>query len=371
MNLRPLAVIACLAAFASVSAAQQDPGWPRVKSGPNGKLTMYMPQVDSWDYKKLKARMAVVAEPTGGKSVPGAIEFEADTVVDNNSRTVGLTKLKVTKARFPDADPSIAAKVAEVLNQHVHGKSVSLSLDRLLAMIGKEDFSGRKVAVKNEPPKIIVSTTPAVLVLLDGDPVMQKVPGSGLVYAINTNWDMVLDTTASQVYLLNKDSWLTTKDPKNPDWQAVTGSLPQEFNAIPDDGNWREVRKHIPAKPASGPPPKVYLSGVPAELILFEGEPQMTPIPGTKLMFMANTESDIIFNTPDSSYYYLVSGRWFKAASLEGPWTYAGGALPEDFKKIPPTIRWAACSRRFPARRRRRTPSCLPRCPPSAPRAAR
>ena len=34
-------------------------------------------------------------------------------------------------------------------------------------------------------------------------------------------------------------------------------------------------------------------------------------------------------------YYYLVTGRWFKAKSLKGPWLAATGKLPNDFAKIP------------------------------------
>jgi hypothetical protein len=35
--------------------------------------------------------------------------------------------------------------------------------------------------------------------------------------------------------------------------------------------------------------------------------------------------------------YALISGRWFRAATLDGPWSYAGNDLPTDFAKIPPT----------------------------------
>jgi hypothetical protein len=42
-------------------------------------------------------------------------------------------------------------------------------------------------------------------------------------------------------------------------------------------------------------------------------------------------------DTGDGQTYFLVSGRWFRAPKLEGPWTYAGNDLPQDFKFIPPT----------------------------------
>ena len=34
-------------------------------------------------------------------------------------------------------------------------------------------------------------------------------------------------------------------------------------------------------------------------------------------------------------FFYLVAGRWFKATTLDGPWTFATPTLPADFKQIP------------------------------------
>ena len=37
-----------------------------------------------------------------------------------------------------------------------------------------------------------------------------------------------------------------------------------------------------------------------------------------------------------TQYYILISGRWFRSASLQGPWTFVSGSeLPPDFAKIP------------------------------------
>jgi hypothetical protein len=40
---------------------------------------------------------------------------------------------------------------------------------------------------------------------------------------------------------------------------------------------------------------------------------------------------------PTQQFYYLTAGRWFSAADLQGPWTYATPNLPADFAKIPPS----------------------------------
>jgi hypothetical protein len=40
-------------------------------------------------------------------------------------------------------------------------------------------------------------------------------------------------------------------------------------------------------------------------------------------------------NSADKQIYFLLTGRWFRAPQLSGPWTYATNDLPEDFKRIP------------------------------------
>ena len=73
----------------------------------------------------------------------------------------------------------------------------------------------------------------------------------------------------------------------------------------------------------------------PAELIVLDGAPQLEAIANTQLSSVTNTDEDLFFYKPDQSYYFLTSGRWFRAKSLDGPWSWAGTNLPEDFRKIP------------------------------------
>jgi hypothetical protein len=67
-----------------------------------------------------------------------------------------------------------------------------------------------------------------------------------------------------------------------------------------------------------------------------DGLPNFQPIRGTTLQSAANSDNQLFFNTAESQAYLLLSGRWFKAASLNGPWTYvAPQDLPGDFADIP------------------------------------
>ena len=83
--------------------------------------------------------------------------------------------------------------------------------------------------------------------------------------------------------------------------------------------------------------PTIYTSQVPAELIVFKGQPDFVPIAGTQLLWAANTTSDVLIDTANNDYYVLMAGRWFRAAGLTGPWSFVpSNALPADFARIPP-----------------------------------
>ena len=90
---------------------------------------------------------------------------------------------------------------------------------------------------------------------------------------------------------------------------------------------------------ARGVLPTVYVSTVPAELIQTEGRPDYEPIEGTDLLHVRNSSANIVLDPADQRHYVLLSGRWFRSASLaEGPWEYvAHDKLPAAFAKIPET----------------------------------
>ena len=107
---------------------------------------------------------------------------------------------------------------------------------------------------------------------------------------------------------------------------------------MPQDKQWSALKKFIPP-PANtkGVTPDVFCSDKPAEIILFDGQPVYAQIPDTQLEYATNTNSVVFVYKPTQQFYYLTAGRWFSAADLQGPWTYATPNLPADFAKIPPS----------------------------------
>lgn len=326
-----------LTSVAISQEATADPGWPRMFEANGNKVVLYQPQLDEWlDYKILRGKAAVVVQLDGNeKEYYGALSLEADTETDFDSRTVLLKNFQITREVFPNIEEKLTKKCARAIKDVLpRDKTMLIALDRILAGIEGAKEQSKGVAVNLEPPPIYTSEKPAILVLFMGEPKFEAVENvSGLLYAVNTNWDILLDVGSSQYYMLNGASWLVTKDVLKGPWQGPR-TLPDSFSNLPNNDNWQDVKKHVPGIEAAEVP-EVFTSTEPAELIVTEGKPTYSPIAGTKLMYATNTESDVFLHFGEGHYYFLTAGRWFKAKSLAGPWSGASKKLPDDFSNIP------------------------------------
>jgi hypothetical protein len=318
-------------------AIGQDPGWPRQMTQQGATLVYYQPQVDNWrDFKVVDFRMAASLTAPGSKAAVGVITLNAQTAVNVDSRTVTLSDFKISKTSFPSLDPPTAQKMDQLVRTFLTtGKTVQVSLDRLVASTDKP-ATAPTVALKNDPPKIIVSYGNAVLATTDGDPVLGDIKNTKLRFVVNTNWPIILDKSQSKYYLFTGRQWMTSAQVAGP-W-SYTGKLPKEMSKLAKEKEWAELAKQIPppASAATAPVPTVFYSSTPAEMILFKGQPVYEKIQDTNLVYATNTDSDVFVDSTSRKFYYLASGRWFTAPTLDGPWTYSTPELPADFARIPP-----------------------------------
>jgi hypothetical protein len=316
------------------AAPTQDAGWPRQITKNGATLVYYQPQLDEWkDYKDLRARAAFSLTPSGGKPVLGVASFEADTIIDKKARTVFLRDIDVKSVRFPTVDPEELEPMEKLFKSLVPKGGEPIALDRLTAEFEKDKVPAHSVAVKNDPPPIFYSTKPAILLLVDGEPALNPIENTDLASVVNANWDLFVEKSTNRYFLMVSNGWLTAGDLKGP-WEP-TLTLPKDMAKLPPNQNWDPVKKMVPPPPPSGNVPLVFYSKVPAELILVRGEPVYSTIPKTSLLYITNTDEDVFLHNAERQFYLLLSGRWFRSAALDGPWTYAGDKLPPDFAKIP------------------------------------
>jgi hypothetical protein len=271
------------------------------------------------------------------KEIYGALYIEADTETNVDTRMVLLKNFRVTQFNFPNLDKGLAKKARAAINNALpKNKSLLISLDRVLAGLEQTKQKRKGIDVNLDPPPIYYSQTPAILVNFMGEPKFEPVKGvSKLLYAVNTNWDILLEVGTSKYFLLYGENWLVTSDVLKGRWKAV-GALPKSFGKLPNSENWKAVKKSIPGKKVTRIP-RVVIATKPSELIVTTGKPQYSPISGTKLLYATNTESEVFLDSKDGQLYFLTAGRWFRAKSLNGPWSSASRNLPDDFQKIPAT----------------------------------
>jgi hypothetical protein len=179
-------------------------------------------------------------------------------------------------------------------------------------------------------------------VYIDGEPAYRPVDGTSLQRVINTR-PLLLKDAQGKHYLHVFDGWMVA-DNLGGQYAPLPSPSAELEKAKKDAIQSRQVdlltgqsdpKDKIPtlAKP---PIPQIYIATVPTELIVTDGAPQWQPIQNTKLLYVTNTTGHIFKEIGDQDSYVLISGRWFRASDMKGPWTFVGAdKLPADFANIP------------------------------------
>ena len=319
--------------------------WPKVVNAGGNTIRVYLPQLDSWDGHRLEAHAAVSIQASpSAQPTFGVVSLVADTQVDKGARQVTLGELRIVRAQFPSATDKEAA-YKKLIEQSVPPRLRTIELDRLEAALAMDEAraKGHQQSLKDDPPRIVFSTTPAILVLIDGSPAYRPVAGTPYARVFNTR-PLILKDAAGAHYLRLFDGWMDAAAVVGP-W-SVAKAVPKDLDAVMHtvtrSGAVDLLAFVDPKEPSSRPPlakgpvPAVLVAMEPTELIVTQGEPNYAPIDGTQLLYASNTTGHVFKHLGDQQTYVLVTGRWFRAASPAGPWQHvAGKDLPPDFAKIP------------------------------------
>ena len=329
-----LAAIAC-AVLLGHEVSAKDAGWPREIKVKEARILVYQPQPDERQDNILTGRAAVSITPTGEKTPTfGTIWLRARMDVDREKREVTFVDLTVPQSKFPGSTPDQEKRLSTLLEKEIPKWDLTISLDRLVASLSaveKEKATAEKF--NQSPPKIVIEKVPALLVLLDGEPILRDIEKSELKRVVNTPYFLVLDD--KDYWLSGGAAWFTTKDLKGT-WK-MKKSPPKAVDEYftKTQPKERAAQKSTPSS-KDAKTPKIVVATEPTELIVVDGEPKFTPITNTDLLYISNTKKDILMELKSQQIFLLLSGRWFSSKSLDGPWEYVKpDALPEEFKKIP------------------------------------
>jgi hypothetical protein len=336
-----------VAAGATRAEQRVDEAWPRKVARGDETFSMYQPQLEVWNGDELRAYAALAVMSTTNKTTKyGVVWFRARTEVDKVNRQVTLDNFEITRITFPMMQTK-EAEYQALLQAKLPGKSRVIALDRLEAALAASDSEQAGVEalpVNNDPPKVIFTTKPSLLVLVDGPPKYRDVGGTDLQLMLNTRATILLDTKKKEYYLNVMDGWLQAPDLVTGSWsytskipsdmKEITKGIQERQQATAQEGSTVPSLKQAKEK---GNIPVIYVSVGPGELLVTEGAPQFETIPTTQLEYVKNTTANIFRDTSSLEYYILLAGRWFRSKSLEsGPWEFVDAkSLPEQFANIP------------------------------------
>ena len=309
--------------------------WPREFTAKKFLITVYQPQLESFKKNILEGRIAVSIKPENKDIVFCAAWFKAIMETDLDERIVTLKKMQITKIHFPDYDnQEMIDKLSRVLEREFESWNISMSLDRLTASLDDvEDLKTKSESLNNAPPDIYFRTIPSLLISIDGDPIMKDVENSGLEYVVNTAFFIVREKGKSTYYLKGGKFWYQS-DNITSDWKA-TEKVSKDIMKLAEKNI--EATKPDSISASITEPPALIVVTKPSELIQTDVEPDYQSIENTSLLYVKNTESDIIMNINSQEHFVLLAGRWYQSKTLaDGDWKFTEPEkLPEDFSKIP------------------------------------
>ena len=315
---------------AVTQAANADPvGWPQQLDAEDGAaVIVYQPQVESFSGNELEARAAVAVKKADAGSVPvfGAIWMRARLDVDRDTRTAVIRAISVEDVRFADASDAEMQQLAAFIEGTLGASSMMISVDQLLADLDARDGGTAGTQLKHDAPKILLSTEPALLVPIDGEPVFRDIEGSLYERVVNTPY--LIARGGKDLYLyIGSNTWYEARAVEGP-WEEA-GSVPTELKKLVETAEETEA----PVENA-----RIVVATEPTELIVADGPPSWSPVEGMNLLYMDNTDSDVFVELSTQSYYVLLSGRWYRGTGMLGEisWQHMpNDELPAPFADIP------------------------------------
>ena len=301
----------------------------------NAHIVMFQPQVEEFEGNRIVGRSAVSVAEGGAAPVFGVVWMNARVDVDRDARAVTFTNIEVPRVRFPEADTDRQGQLVAILEREMPTWDLELSLDRFVAALDElEDAQALSAALDMTPPEIVFRTAPSVLVVIDGDPIIEEIPDTGLSRVINTPFLLVRHEGTGEHFLYaGADSWYTASAVAGP-W-SYTVRVPSEIAAMAPEEPGLDVPRGDDAANA-GVNPELVIATVPTELLFTAGQPEYTALADARLMYVSNSDSTLVLELATQRHYTVLSGRWFTSTALQGPWEFIESEeLPQAFRDIP------------------------------------
>jgi uncharacterized membrane protein YgcG len=177
-------------------------------------------------------------------------------------------------------------------------------------------------------PQVFYCEQPGEIILFEGKPVLENIPGTTLQFAKNTDSDVFFCTADKFYYYLTAGRWFSSQSLDGP-WIYATPELPSDFAKIPQGTPASRVLVSVPGTEEAED--AIMIAQIPTTIdvpkdaasqvnVTYSGNPSFAPIQGTTMEYAVNT-ADKVIKLTDSQYYLCYQGIWFSSSAPTGPWT--------------------------------------------------
>ncbi len=193
-------------------------------------------------------------------------------------------------------------------------------------------------------PRIITATTPTELVVTDGPPKWVPLPGNELLYADNTESNIIKEIASQKYWVLLSGRWFTSVTMAGPWAFAPPTSVPVSFRKIPPESPVGSVLAQVPGTAVAedavvdaSVPQAAAVQRSDAHLnVEYDGDPRFEPAGDNAgaVQYAMNTETPVLLVA--GRYYAVENGIWFVSGTARGPWIVAD-IVPRAVYLIPPS----------------------------------
>ncbi len=336
-----------LLVLSAVALRAADSPWPLDIPVTTGVVTLYQPQPERLEGTTLTGRAAVSYLGTGtaeDERVFGAVWFTALLDIDREHDVAKARQMTITKVITPKGEKTgdSGDALKKAIQDAVIAQGLELDLDRLITTL-EDPADDRGQAINPAVPRILIRTTPALLLLLDGEPELRA--SDGLQRVVNSPTFLAVE--GGTWWLRTASDWLTAPSVDGPWALAATEVTDKLQSAAKKAGFSTSV-----ARAGTATAPEVIVARQPAELVTFTGQPAFAPVTDDgSLLGATNSDTTALVEVATGAQWLLLAGRWYTADRLadEATWTLVPPAeLPALFAQIPPRSQWQGARANVP-----------------------
>lgn len=308
--------------------------WPKSFTNANGDMVkVYQLQPEAFSNGVLEAN-AAISVLKEGKDDPvfGMIWLNANT--DTRGQQVDLNSVEVNAIKLPnESNQDILTELQDAISENMSQWNIVIPLNDInTALQLNRQETSLSSKLNNNPPKILYTNKPSILVVIDGAPRLQNNNKWDVQTVINTPF--IILKNDNRFFLYGGKHWYTAPAATGP--YTITTSIPGKLERIQEEVAQANKDNKVQQEQKDYEISNIIVTTEPAELLQSDGEPNFTPIQGTNLLYVRNSDNDIFMDVTGQQYYVLLSGRWYRSAALDGRWQFIGADnLPSDFAKIP------------------------------------